>query len=106
MPPTRFYIPLTVQTVLIRVLLIQGADGNFYGTANTGGTSTNRKGGCGVVYKITPEGSFSVLYNLDLTNGANPSPLIQSADTNSYGTAYASGTSASCTGGCGGLSLR
>ena len=83
--------------------LIQGADGNFYGTANAGGTSNNCKSGCGVVYKITPEGSFSVLYNLDLTNGANPSPLIQSADGKFYGTAYAGGTSASCTGGCGAI---
>ena len=34
--------------------LVQGTDGNFYGTTYAGGTSGNCQGGCGTVFKITP----------------------------------------------------
>jgi len=34
--------------------LVLDAQGNIYGTASAGGTSSNCKGGCGVVWQITP----------------------------------------------------
>jgi uncharacterized repeat protein (TIGR03803 family) len=47
---------------------VEGNDGNFYGTANSGGST-----GGGVIYKITPSGQYSVLYNFcNLENGACP----------------------------------
>ena len=65
--------------------LVQGADGNFYGTA-TSGEANN-----GTVFKITPQGSMSVLYGFcaltNCTDGAFPfAGLIQGTDGNFYGT--------------------
>jgi hypothetical protein len=33
--------------------LVQGSDGNFYGTTQVGGTSTNCHGGCGIVFRFS-----------------------------------------------------
>jgi uncharacterized repeat protein (TIGR03803 family) len=73
---------------------IQGTDGNFYGTTTAGGSS-----GYGTVYKLTPAGKLTPLYQFDFTTGAYPyAPLSQGTDGNFYGTANAGG-SVSC--GCG-----
>ena len=53
--------------------LIQGTDGSFYGTTEWGGNS-NVCGNpvnfsCGTVFKITPEGIVTVVYNFDFTHG-------------------------------------
>jgi len=67
--------------------LVQGTDGNFYGTAEFGGTNN-----AGVIFKITPSG-FSVLHNFDSTDGNSPiGPLIQANDGNFYGTTEFGGT--------------
>jgi uncharacterized repeat protein (TIGR03803 family) len=63
--------------------LVQGTDGNFYGTALSGGTNNQ-----GVVFKITPGGGYTVLHNFNLTsdNGAYPQlPLTLGTDGNFYG---------------------
>lgn len=63
--------------------LVQGADGNFYGTTCAGGTS----GGYGTVFKITPAGAFTNLHNFNGTDGSCPqAALIQGTDRNFYGT--------------------
>jgi uncharacterized repeat protein (TIGR03803 family) len=63
--------------------LVQGTDGNIYGT--TGSGSAN---GYGTVFKITTAGKLTTLYSFDYTNGANPSgALVQGSDGNFYGTA-------------------
>src|SRR5438309_7053752 len=38
--------------------LVEGTDGNFYGMTNSGGSHS-----AGTVYKITPEGSLTTIYN-------------------------------------------
>jgi len=45
--------------------LVQAPDGNFYGTTSQGGTSSNcsLQLGCGTVFKITPGGALTTLYN-------------------------------------------
>ena len=65
--------------------LVQGLDGNFYGTTSSGGSKCQL---CGVVYKITPGGKFTVIYNFDGTHGAGPTlgSLIQGSDGSFYGT--------------------
>ena len=71
--------------------LIQGADGNFYGTTSSGGTS-----GEGTVFKITPAGVVSVLYSFTggTTDGSFPyAALVQAGDGNFYGTTNSGGTS-------------
>jgi uncharacterized repeat protein (TIGR03803 family) len=72
--------------------LILGADGNYYGTTNTGGTA-----GLGSVFKMTPAGvqtsliSFTGVTGANL--GANPQgPLTLASDGNYYGTTTTGGT--------------
>jgi uncharacterized repeat protein (TIGR03803 family) len=68
--------------------LIQGTDGNFYGTTEVGGS-----GKLGVVFKITSKGKLTVLYNFDGPHGSEPiGPIIQASDGNFYGTTYRGGT--------------
>ncbi len=71
--------------------LVQGKDGNFYGTAPNGGPSSN-----GTVFAISPDGSFFTnFYNFTGgTNGAGPiGGLMVGADGNFYGTTYGGGAS-------------
>jgi uncharacterized repeat protein (TIGR03803 family) len=76
--------------------LVQGADGNFYGTTFGGGTTADPNcvpafGGCGTIFKITTEGALTTLYNFcsqpNCADGGNPlTPLIQATDGSFYGT--------------------
>jgi uncharacterized repeat protein (TIGR03803 family) len=63
--------------------LVQGSDGNFYGTTPSGGTSDN-----GSVFKISPAGVLTTLYSFTGgTDGSLPSAeLVQVGDGNFYGT--------------------
>jgi uncharacterized repeat protein (TIGR03803 family) len=78
--------------------LVQGSDGNFYGTTSQGGTP-----GYGVVFEITSAGKLTVLHGLNgTTDGYAPiAGLVQATDGNFYGSANQGGNSANCTGGCG-----
>jgi uncharacterized repeat protein (TIGR03803 family) len=74
-------------------LLIQGTDGNFYGTTQLGGlplcpTNSNPNASCGTVYKITPTGEETVLHSFAgaPADGDLPNVLIQGSDGNFYGT--------------------
>jgi uncharacterized repeat protein (TIGR03803 family) len=79
--------------------LIQGADGNLYGTTSSGGitvsgTCWGSTASCGTVFKITTGGKLTTIYKFDQTHGAGPlSPVIQGTDGNFYGTTSAGGTS-------------
>jgi uncharacterized repeat protein (TIGR03803 family) len=69
--------------------LVQGVDGNFYGTTEFGGTGA---GGSGTIFKITPAGKLTTLYNFDITHGQDvQAPLIQGTDGNFYGTTASGG---------------
>src|SRR5450759_156770 len=63
--------------------LVQGTDGNFYGTTLYGGTS-----GSGTVFKITPAGTRSTLYSFagSIDGGYPYAGLVQGTDGNFYGT--------------------
>ena len=67
--------------------------GNLYGTTNQGGVYGNGCGivGCGVVFKITPEGKYRVLHTFcaedACADGANPvAGLVLDQEGNLYGT--------------------
>jgi uncharacterized repeat protein (TIGR03803 family) len=75
--------------------LLQATDGNFYGTAASVGA------GRGLVFKMTPGGSVTVLHAFTGHDGSDPVvPLIQAADGNLYGTTSTGGTVGSITGNC------
>jgi len=88
---------------------VQGSDGNFYGTTPIGGTgitSFNAPNG-GTVFKITPAGVETVLYNFGSkpNDGTHPgSAMVLGSDGNFYGTTSSGGTSTSC-GSIGGYNL-
>jgi uncharacterized repeat protein (TIGR03803 family) len=70
--------------------LIEGKDGNLYGTASGGGTQS-----FGTVFRITPSGAGTVLYSFGAvpSDGQNPSgALLLASDGNFYGTTLAGGT--------------
>ena len=70
--------------------LVQGRDGNFYGTTTGGGANGN-----GTVFKLTPIGVLTVLYSFAAVPsnvGGPSSALIQGSDGNFYGTTSNGGT--------------
>jgi uncharacterized repeat protein (TIGR03803 family) len=82
--------------------LVQGIDGNFYGTATTGGANVNCDGiGCGTVFKITPSGALTTLYSFcSLSNcmdGEYPQgALVQGTDGDLYGVTQLGGVNVGC----------
>jgi len=66
--------------------LIQATDGNFYGTTWTGGANCE-PGGCGTIFKITPTGELTTVFNFPGQAGSNsPSAaLVQATDGDLYG---------------------
>jgi uncharacterized repeat protein (TIGR03803 family) len=89
--------------------LVQATNGDLYGTTYSGGANCSYP--CGTVFKITPSGTLTTLYNFcsqsGCTDGSYPrAGLAQGANGDLYGTTYAGGTNDSCyefqgTVGCG-----
>jgi len=61
--------------------LIQAADGNLYGTTDSGGTN----GGHGTVFRLSHSGAFTTLASFSGTNGYGPGRLTQARDGSFYG---------------------
>jgi uncharacterized repeat protein (TIGR03803 family) len=86
------FVPLAAITIenapsAIRGNLIRASDGNFYAVSSSGGT------GRGVIARIAPDGTLSVLHAM-ATNEEGYSPfagVIQGSDGNLYGTTYLGG---------------
>lgn len=82
--------------------LVQGTDGNLYGTTSNGGAT-----GRGTVFKVTPGGTLSTLYNFcseaNCVDGSIPQAgLVLGVDGNFYGTTMFGGTGTTyCGSGCG-----
>jgi uncharacterized repeat protein (TIGR03803 family) len=76
--------------------LVQGTDGNLYGTTGVGGANDdcsfyNATTGCGTVFKITPGGTLTTLYSFcaqsGCTDGENPyGGLVLANNGDFYGT--------------------
>ncbi len=82
--------------------LVQGSDGNFYGTTPYGGSGSTVIGspysGDGTIFKMTPQGVVTILHNFDdgsVTNdGCFPNcALVLGSDGNFYGTTKSGGGS-------------
>jgi uncharacterized repeat protein (TIGR03803 family) len=78
--------------------LTQGTDGNFYGATSRGGVQSGGGAGKGVLFQITPEGKYTVLYQDFVARiGVLPEdPLIQHTDGKFYGDTYEGGTATTC----------
>jgi uncharacterized repeat protein (TIGR03803 family) len=75
--------------------LVQGADGNFYGTTEIGGAN-----GFGTIFKVTPSGSFSTFHSFNSTDGSAPAcGLVLASNGNLFGTTYEGGSNNSCPNG-------
>ncbi len=61
--------------------LVQGSDGNFYGTTEAGGSHEK-----GTVYKVTTNGVLTTLLAFRGSDGANPNKLVLGHDGYFYGT--------------------
>jgi uncharacterized repeat protein (TIGR03803 family) len=69
--------------------LIQDAAGNLYGTASGGGATSTCEPpyGCGVVFKLSPSGAYTILHSFTGADGAYPEAgLVRDAAANLYGT--------------------
>jgi len=69
--------------------LVQGSDGNLYGTTTWGGYGYCNNG-CGTIFQITPGGTFTTLYRFvgPPDDTAYPGGLIQATDGNFYGMTF------------------
>jgi uncharacterized repeat protein (TIGR03803 family) len=86
--------------------LVQGIDGNFYGTTAGGGNNITACGtaynsSCGTVFKVSPSGTLSSFHSFcaktNCTDGSVPyGSLVQDLTGNFYGTTSAGGTSTNC----------
>jgi uncharacterized repeat protein (TIGR03803 family) len=73
------------------ISLVQGLDGNFYGTTEGGGAKSQ-----GAVFKITPGGVLTLVYSFcsqsNCDDGINPyGGLVQAPDGSLYGTTHGGG---------------
>ncbi len=81
--------------------LVQGIDGNLYGTTEAGGAN-----GAGTVFKMTTGGTVTAIYNFcslaSCKDGANPNAgLVQDTDGNFYGTTFGDDNPTCGGSGCG-----
>jgi uncharacterized repeat protein (TIGR03803 family) len=93
--------------------LVQAATGDFYGTTYAGGANNNPSclavsylAGCGTVFKITPSGTLTTLYNFcpqsGCTDGIEPyAGLVQATNGDFYGTTAFGGANCAPVNGCG-----
>ena len=76
--------------------MVLAADGNFYGTTFSQGSSGQPAQAIqGTIFKMTPAGTLTTLYNFcsqaNCADGAGGTSLIQGSDGNFYGTTWAGG---------------
>jgi uncharacterized repeat protein (TIGR03803 family) len=98
-----------------QAVLVQATNGDFYGTTSNGGANCISLSGCGTVFKITPDGTFTTLYSFcakgtypNCTDGWYPAAgLVQATNGDLYGTTLYGGSNGPCptpessTTGCG-----
>ncbi len=88
-----------------RAAPVPGPDGNLYGTASLGGAQNDFAPcgpvGCGTVFKISPQGVLTTIYDFcsdaECSDGFDPtSALLLAPDGNFYGTSDDGGNADAC----------
>jgi uncharacterized repeat protein (TIGR03803 family) len=80
--------------------LVQGTDGDLYGTTSSGGAGGGS--GAGTVFRITPNGALTTIHSFSGSEGGTPyAGLLLGTDGVFYGTTRDGGSSSSCSSGCG-----
>jgi len=70
--------------------LVFDKEGNLYGTTSSGGYGAC--GGVGTIYRLAPDGTESILYNFNCTDGQDPlGGVVFDKSGNLYTTTYAGG---------------
>ena len=82
--------------------LLEDGSGNLYGTTFNGGSGCPQWGGCGILFKLAPDGTETVLYNFctqtNCADGWSPQGnLAEDGAGNLYGTTVAGGANDSGT---------
>jgi len=77
------------------VALVNGSNGDFYGTTESGGDALYM--GDGTIFKMSPEGNLTTLFLFDGTNGSGPSSLCLGRDGFLYGATSGGGANNSGT---------
>ena len=83
--------------------LVQATNGNLYGTTYIGGNTSCPSGGCGTIFKMTPSGALTTIYDFCSQNGCADGEqpyfgaLVEASNGNLYGVtptggAYSEGT--------------
>ena len=88
-----------LQSYIIQAPVVEGNDGNLYGTSTSGGVN-----GCGTIFELSISGALIQLYSFPCGAGGSipVAPLIQASDGNLYGTTEGGGIMTSkCPQGCG-----
>ena len=74
-------------------IAVDPATGDVYGAAAFGGDMSACSGyGCGLIYKVTAGGTYTVLHRFDDLEGQRPGGLIRDDEGNLYGTTWEGGT--------------
>jgi uncharacterized repeat protein (TIGR03803 family) len=77
--------------------LIQGSDGNFYGTTFVSSEGNQSQPNGGTVFSVTTKGQFTLLHAFlpgvknNYPNGNNPSSITEGSDGNFYGVTFNGG---------------
>jgi len=76
--------------------LVEGLNGNLFGTTIAGGSSTHCRVdggpyGCGTVFEISPGGTLTTVHRFDNTDGDIPGGLVEAANGSFYGTTFYGG---------------
>jgi uncharacterized repeat protein (TIGR03803 family) len=82
--------------------LVLDANGNLYGTTLYGGSTNCNGNGCGMIFRIAPDGTKTMLYAFSGSDGARPSAnLTTDKKGHLYGTTFDGGGSGCGGSGCG-----
>jgi uncharacterized repeat protein (TIGR03803 family) len=65
--------------------LIEGPDGNFYGTTSQGGNTGANGATLGTFFQVTPQGTLTILHSFTQEEGGYPSGVVLGPDGNLYG---------------------